>query len=152
MLAIWLRRNYNVKRFGELTWTKLVNTVKHMAGGRNPLPWQLPKCEILKVSSVVLWVQYSNKSNSREDGGSPTTTGWLSSRLLFIQQNIVGSCSPNMPQISRGKLPKLLIYIQCFDQCGLLQVSINQTHYIFYRQLTTQHIYTKSRAKVHREQ
>ena len=31
-------------------------------------------------------------------------TGLLGSVLLFIQQNIVGSCSPNMPQISRGNI------------------------------------------------
>ena len=60
-------------------------------------------------------------------------TGLFSSGLLFIQQNIVGSCSPNMPQVYRGKLPKLLTYTQRFDQCGLLQVyrngiqSINQS-------------------------
>ena len=29
-----------------------------------------------------------------------------------------------MPQISRGKIPKLLIYTQRFDQCGLLQVGM----------------------------
>ena len=42
--------------------------------------------------------------------------------VLDSGENIVGSCSPNMPQISRGKLPKLLLYTQRFDQCGLLQV------------------------------
>ena len=36
MLATWLRRNYNVKRFGEPTWVKLVETVNHSAGGGNP--------------------------------------------------------------------------------------------------------------------
>ena len=35
-------------------------------------------------------------------------------------ENIVGSCSPNMAQISRGKLPKLLLY----------------THMVFFRCLT----------------
>ena len=60
-----------------------------------------------------------------EGGGSPTTTGLFGSGLLFIHQNIVGSCSPNMPQVYRGKLPKLLIYTQRFDQCGLLQVYRN---------------------------
>ena len=43
--------------------------------------------------------------------------------VVNVAGNIVGICSPSMPQISRGKLPKL--YIQCFDQCGLLQVYRN---------------------------
>ena len=38
-----------------------------------------------------------------EDGGSPTVTG-------FIQQNIVGSCSPNILQISWGKFQNFIIY------------------------------------------
>ena len=36
MLAIWLQKNYNVKRFGEPTWVKLVEAVNHPAGGGNP--------------------------------------------------------------------------------------------------------------------
>ena len=36
MLAIWLQKNYNVKRFGEPTWVKLVEVVSHSAGGGNP--------------------------------------------------------------------------------------------------------------------
>ena len=35
-LASWLRRNYNVKRFGEPTWVKLVEAVNDSAGGGNP--------------------------------------------------------------------------------------------------------------------
>ena len=31
----WLRRNYNVKRFGEPTWQRLVEVVGHPAGGAN---------------------------------------------------------------------------------------------------------------------
>ena len=57
-------------------------------------------------------MQYIGKQIIEEGGGSPTTTGLFSSGLLFIQQNIVGSCSPNMPQVYQGKLPKLLIYTQ----------------------------------------
>ena len=36
MLATWLQKNYNVKRFGEPTWVKLVEAVCHSAGGGNP--------------------------------------------------------------------------------------------------------------------
>ena len=36
MLATWLQKNYNVKRFGEPTWLKLVEVVSHSAGGGNP--------------------------------------------------------------------------------------------------------------------
>ena len=35
-LATWLKKNYNVKRFGEPTWAKLVEAVNHPAGGGNP--------------------------------------------------------------------------------------------------------------------
>ena len=31
----WLNRNYNVKRFGEPTWRKLVEVVAHPNGGAN---------------------------------------------------------------------------------------------------------------------
>ena len=31
----WLRRNYNVKRFGEPTWQRLAEVVGHPAGGAN---------------------------------------------------------------------------------------------------------------------
>ena len=31
----WLRRNYNVERFGEPTWQQLVEAVDHPAGGAN---------------------------------------------------------------------------------------------------------------------
>ena len=31
----WLKRNYNVKRFGEPTWQRLVEVVGHPAGGAN---------------------------------------------------------------------------------------------------------------------
>ena len=36
VLASWLRKNYNVKRFGEPTWMKLMEAVTHSAGGGNP--------------------------------------------------------------------------------------------------------------------
>ena len=36
MLSTWLRRSYNVERFGEPTWMKLVEAVSHSAGGGNP--------------------------------------------------------------------------------------------------------------------
>ena len=36
MLATWLQKNYNVERFGEPTWAKLVEVVSHSAGGGNP--------------------------------------------------------------------------------------------------------------------
>ena len=36
MLATWLQKNYNVERFGEPTWMKLVEAVSHSAGGGNP--------------------------------------------------------------------------------------------------------------------
>ena len=36
MLATWLQKNYNVKRFGEPTWLKLVEVVSHSSGGGNP--------------------------------------------------------------------------------------------------------------------
>ena len=35
-LSTWLRRNYNVGRFGEPTWMKLVEVVNDSAGGGNP--------------------------------------------------------------------------------------------------------------------
>ena len=35
MVTEWLRRNYNVNRFGEPTWQKLVKVVGHPAGGAN---------------------------------------------------------------------------------------------------------------------
>ena len=35
MLLIWLRKSYNVKRFGEPTWLKLVEVVSNKAGGEN---------------------------------------------------------------------------------------------------------------------
>ena len=36
MLATWLQKNYNVKRFEKPTWAKLVEAVGHSAGGGNP--------------------------------------------------------------------------------------------------------------------
>ena len=36
MLSTWLRKNYNVKKFGEPTWMKLIEAVNHPAGGGNP--------------------------------------------------------------------------------------------------------------------
>ena len=36
MLTQWLRRNYNVKRFGEPSWKRLVEVVGDPAGGANP--------------------------------------------------------------------------------------------------------------------
>ena len=35
MVTEWLKRNYNVKKFGEPTWQKLVEVVGHPAGGAN---------------------------------------------------------------------------------------------------------------------
>ena len=35
MVTEWLRRNYNVKKFSEPTWQKLVEAVAHPAGGAN---------------------------------------------------------------------------------------------------------------------
>ena len=35
MVTEWLNRNYNVKRFGEPTWQRLVEAVGHPAGGAN---------------------------------------------------------------------------------------------------------------------
>ena len=35
MLSTWLQKNYNVKRFGEPTWMKLVEAVNHSAGGED---------------------------------------------------------------------------------------------------------------------
>ena len=35
MVMEWLMRNYNVERFGEPTWQKLVEAVGHPAGGAN---------------------------------------------------------------------------------------------------------------------
>ena len=35
MVTEWLKRNYNMKRFGEPTWQKLVEAVGHPAGGAN---------------------------------------------------------------------------------------------------------------------
>ena len=35
MVTEWLKRNYNVKRFGEPTWQRLVEAVGHPAGGGN---------------------------------------------------------------------------------------------------------------------
>ena len=36
MLTQWLRRNYNVKKFGEPSWQRLVEAVGDPAGGANP--------------------------------------------------------------------------------------------------------------------
>ena len=36
MLSTWLQKNYNVKKFGEPTWMKLIEAVNHPAGGGNP--------------------------------------------------------------------------------------------------------------------
>jgi len=36
MLVTWLRRSYNVKRFGEPTWQKLLQIVSDPAAGNNP--------------------------------------------------------------------------------------------------------------------
>ena len=36
MLATSLQKNYNVKRFGDPTWMKLVEAVSHSAGGGTP--------------------------------------------------------------------------------------------------------------------
>ena len=36
MLMLWLRRNYNVEKFGEPTWQQLVEAVMAPAGGANP--------------------------------------------------------------------------------------------------------------------
>ena len=35
MLTCWLKRNYNVKRFGEPTWRAVVKVVAHPAAGEN---------------------------------------------------------------------------------------------------------------------
>ena len=35
MVTEWLKRNYDVKKFGEPTWQKLVEAVSHPAGGAN---------------------------------------------------------------------------------------------------------------------
>ena len=35
MVTEWLKRNYDVKKFGEPTWQKLVEAVGHPAGGAN---------------------------------------------------------------------------------------------------------------------
>ena len=35
VITEWLKRNYNVKRFGEPTWQMLANAVGHPAGGAN---------------------------------------------------------------------------------------------------------------------
>ena len=35
MVTEWLKRNYDVKKFGEPTWQKLVEAVDHPAGGAN---------------------------------------------------------------------------------------------------------------------
>ena len=36
VLKSWLRRRYNVRRFGEPTWRTLVQVVAHPAAGNNP--------------------------------------------------------------------------------------------------------------------
>ena len=36
MLTHWLRKNFNVGRFGEPTWQRLVEVVMDPAGGANP--------------------------------------------------------------------------------------------------------------------
>ena len=35
MLNKWLKRNYNVEKYGEPTWQRLVEAVGHPAGGAN---------------------------------------------------------------------------------------------------------------------
>jgi len=35
VVMAWLRRNYNVRRFGEPTWQSLAETVGHSEGGAN---------------------------------------------------------------------------------------------------------------------
>ena len=36
MVKEWLKRNYNVEKYGEPTWKQLVEVVVHPAGGANP--------------------------------------------------------------------------------------------------------------------
>ena len=36
MLTMWLRKKYNVERFGEPTWRRLVEVVMDSAGGADP--------------------------------------------------------------------------------------------------------------------
>ena len=36
MLTIWLRKKYNVEKFGEPTWRRLVEVVMDPAGGADP--------------------------------------------------------------------------------------------------------------------
>ena len=36
MVKEWLKRNYNVEKYGEPTWQRLVEVVVHPAGGANP--------------------------------------------------------------------------------------------------------------------
>ena len=36
VVLAWLRREYNVERFGEPTWRTLVKVVAHTAAGNNP--------------------------------------------------------------------------------------------------------------------
>ena len=36
MLLLWLRKKYNVQKFGTPTWKRLVKAVSDPAGGENP--------------------------------------------------------------------------------------------------------------------
>ena len=36
MVSVWLRKDYNVTRFGPPSWSRLVEAVGNSAGGRNP--------------------------------------------------------------------------------------------------------------------
>ena len=36
MVSVWLRKDYNVTRFGPPSWSRLVEAVGNAAGGRNP--------------------------------------------------------------------------------------------------------------------
>lgn len=35
VITVWLKRNYNVEKFGEPTWQQLVDAVRDPAGGAN---------------------------------------------------------------------------------------------------------------------
>ena len=54
-------------------------------------------------TAYIKWLPGVQLRHLEEGGGSPTATGLLGSSLLFIQEKMVGNCSPNLLQMSWDK-------------------------------------------------
>ena len=60
MLTIWLRKNYNLTKFGEPTWSKLVDAIRDSAGGGNSdLAMKIAKRHEGKMYRTVTDISYN---------------------------------------------------------------------------------------------